>query len=167
MEGLGYSPDALRARNPGLVAARLDAYGWTGPWALRRGFDSLVQMSTGIAAAPTDGERPRPLPAQALDHGTGYLLATAVVRGLARRLLTGEPVDVAASLLATAGLVLDHPGGTVGERPPFEPSDTVEAVTAWGPARVAPCPVDVAGCPPRWDVPAGPLGRDAATFAAP
>ncbi len=57
----GYRPDALErlgldAENrqrlrPGLVDVSLDAYGWTGPWRSRRGFDSLVQMSTGIAEA--------------------------------------------------------------------------------------------------------------------
>ncbi|MGT2494711.1 CoA transferase [Cupriavidus basilensis] len=37
-----------REINPGLVDVSLDAYGWSGPWTGRRGFDSLVQMSTGI-----------------------------------------------------------------------------------------------------------------------
>ena len=63
-----------------MIDVSLDAYGWTGPWARRRGFDSLVQMSSGIAAAgmaAAGAEAPVPLPVQALDHATGYLLATA------------------------------------------------------------------------------------------
>ena len=51
LDALGLSETARRALNPGLIDVRLDAYGWTGPWRNRRGFDSLVQMSTGIAAA--------------------------------------------------------------------------------------------------------------------
>jgi crotonobetainyl-CoA:carnitine CoA-transferase CaiB-like acyl-CoA transferase len=169
MAGLGFGPEALRERNAGIVTACLDAYGWTGPWAGRRGFDSLVQMSTGIAAAGAadahDG--PRPLPAQALDHATGYLLAAAVIRGLARRLTSGQPVDIRASLLGTANVVLANPlpDAPALERPSFEETDTIPVATAWGRARAAPCPVTVDGCPPRWDIDAGPLGRHPAAFA--
>jgi crotonobetainyl-CoA:carnitine CoA-transferase CaiB-like acyl-CoA transferase len=169
MEGLGLGTAALRRRNPGIVTARLDAYGWSGPWTARRGFDSLVQMSVGIAAAGAAAagvDRPHPLPAQALDHATGYLLATAVIRGLTRRLTTGVPVDVTASLLGTANLVLGQPvpDGLALDPPSFETADTIDVRTEWGPARAVPCPVAVDGWPPRWDVEAGPLGRHPATF---
>ena len=49
LDQLGYSLAELHARNPALIVARLNAYGWSGPWSTRRGFDSLVQMSCGIA----------------------------------------------------------------------------------------------------------------------
>ncbi len=91
----GYRPDALetlgldtllrRETRPGLVDVSVNAYGWTGPWRNRRGFDSLVQMSVGIADAGMTAvgrDRPTPLPVQALDHATGYPLAAAAVRGL-------------------------------------------------------------------------------------
>ena len=138
MEGLGLGRDELAAINPGLVTARLDAYGWQGPWATRRGFDSLVQMSTGIAAAGAAAagvEQPRPLPAQALDHGTGYLLAAAVLRALARRVRTGEPSHIRASLLGTAGalLRLPAPDGPGADPWTAEPTDTAPVSTVWGP----------------------------------
>ncbi|MFD6227401.1 CoA transferase [Streptomyces sp. NPDC060232] len=92
----GYRPGALERhglgarelleRRPGLVVAELCAWGWRAPqpWAGRRGFDSLVQAGYGIAAACAgpDGA-PGVLPAQALDHGTGYLVAAGVMRALA------------------------------------------------------------------------------------
>ncbi|MFJ6780937.1 CoA transferase [Streptomyces yangpuensis] len=92
----GYRPGALERhglgardlleRWPGLVVAELCAWGWRAPepWAGRRGFDSLVQAGYGIAAAcgGPDGT-PGVLPAQALDHGTGYLVAAGVMRALA------------------------------------------------------------------------------------
>ena len=84
---MGLGADVRRALRPGLVDVSLDAYGWTGPWRARRGFDSLVQMSCGIAAAGMEAkgnDNPFPLPAQALDHATGYLLAAAALRGLRR-----------------------------------------------------------------------------------
>src|SRR5512144_772368 len=97
----------LRELNPSLVIVRYDAYGWSGPWAGRRGFDSLVQMSTGIAHPGHDGP-PTPLPAQALDHGTGYLIAAAVFRGL-----TDGRASAWLSLARTARLLTDL--GTDGD----------------------------------------------------
>src|SRR6185312_7330684 len=67
------APAPLAARHPHLVVASLSAWGFEGPWGERRGFDSLVQVATGIAAelAAPDGT-PGVLPAQALDHATGH-----------------------------------------------------------------------------------------------
>ncbi|MEU6864379.1 CoA transferase [Streptomyces sp. NPDC046876] len=84
LDRFGLTAEELVADRPGLVVAQVCAWGWHGPWAGRRGFDSLVQAGYGIAAAEagTDGV-PGVLPAQALDHGTGYLLAGGVLRALA------------------------------------------------------------------------------------
>ena len=49
LDHLGYGATARRNLAPGLIDIGLSAYGWSGPWQYRRGFDSLVQMSTGIA----------------------------------------------------------------------------------------------------------------------
>lgn len=83
LERYGLGADELLERRPGLVVAQLCAWGWQGPWAGRRGFDSLVQAGYGVAAAYGEGDRPGVLPAQALDHGTGYLAAAGVLRALA------------------------------------------------------------------------------------
>ena len=45
---LGFSPEACAEMRPGIVAVSLSAYGHDGPWASRRGFDSLVQNASGI-----------------------------------------------------------------------------------------------------------------------
>ena len=162
---LGYGDDALAAANPGLIIASLDAYGWDGPWRDRRGFDSLVQMSCGIAAlggAAAGSGGPVPLPVQALDHATGYLLAAAVGCALTRR-LTGLGVPrVRASLIGTANLLwsLARPES---QPPRPQPGDfsLVDAMTAWGPARRVPLPGQIAGTRPHWREEAGPLGRHA------
>lgn len=62
----GFSPEALAQLNPGIVCVSLSAYGGVGPWAERRGFDSLVQTATGFnhaEGAAFDGE-PKALPMQ-------------------------------------------------------------------------------------------------------
>jgi hypothetical protein len=165
LDRLGYGPDDLRDRHPGLVVACLDAYGHDGPWKDRRGFDSLVQMSCGIAAAGTAAsgvDRPVPLPVQALDHGTGYLLAAAIGLALARRWTDGATSHIRASLVGTANLLQRHPApeGLAGPAPLWTDTDTVPSQTAWGAARRAPVPVRIDGVEAIWDVNAGPLGRD-------
>jgi len=148
----------------------LDAYGFTGPWRSRRGFDSLVQMSSGIAAAGMDAkaaDRPFPLPVQALDHATGYLLATAALRGLHERRAHGVATTARASLARTARLLtaldrrsFDGPTVTLGDDD-YEPR--VEA-TPWGGLRRLRPPVTVPGLPIRWDHGATALGSSDAAW---
>jgi hypothetical protein len=154
---LGYSPEALRASNHGLVIASIDAYGWTGPWRGRRGFDSLVQMSCGIAARGAEmagPSMPKPLPAQALDHGTGYLLAAAVCRALARQITSGEVTTARLSLARTARWLVDL--GETGDpaAKDFAPADAAPwlepARTPWGPVERVRCPGRIDGFRPSW-----------------
>jgi crotonobetainyl-CoA:carnitine CoA-transferase CaiB-like acyl-CoA transferase len=110
----GYRPGALAARGfgpedvarirPGVVCVSLCAYSHVGPWAGRRGFDSLVQTATGFnhaegAAAGVAG--PKELPAQALDHGTGQLMAAAAMLARARQAREGGSWLVRISLAQT------------------------------------------------------------------
>ncbi|MEU8178966.1 CoA transferase [Microbispora hainanensis] len=103
----GFGPDDLAALRPGIVCVDISAYGSRGPWASRRGFDSLVQMAAGIAHENGDGLRPSPLPAQALDHGTGYLAAFGAVAALLRREAEGGSWHVEVSLARTAAWLDD------------------------------------------------------------
>jgi hypothetical protein len=164
MSGLGYDDAALAALNPALIVASLNAYGWDGPWRDRRGFDSLVQMSCGIAAAGgrlAGTDRPGPLPVQALDQGCGFLLAAAVGRALTTRLAEGRVSRVRASLIGTANLLWSLPRPA---RSPDMPGtggvQLADAQTAWGPVRRVPIPGQIAGIAPELARPAGPLGRD-------
>ena len=105
LERLGLGDERRRELSPGLIDVALDAYGWTGPWRTRRGFDSLVQMSSGIAAfgmRAAGAGRPRPMSVQALDHGTGYLLAAATLNALRLRRDSGRVMTARLSLAATA-----------------------------------------------------------------
>ena len=164
LERLGYDSEHLQRLNPGLIVASLDAYGWSGPWAGRRGFDSLVQMSSGIAAAGAaqqGSDRPKPLPAQALDHGTGYVLAGAICEALTQQVTTGDHASIRCSLVGTANLLFDYatPDGMDRPQPEWSPADLVPATTVWGPAQRAPVPGRIAGVEPRLTIEAGPPGR--------
>jgi len=101
---LGFSPQDAARINPGIVYVSLSAYGHAGPWAERRGFDSLVQTSTGFnhaegQAAGVDG--PKELPAQMLDHATGYMMAFGAMMAKARQSREGGSWHVRVSLAQT------------------------------------------------------------------
>ncbi|ANC32285.1 Formyl-coenzyme A transferase [Isoptericola dokdonensis DS-3] len=162
----GYRPGAVEAfglRPPrGAVHARVTAWGTTGPWAGRRGFDSVVQAACGIALVESpDGTTPGALPVQALDHGTGYLLAAAVTDAWTRRTHDGTGRDVTASLARTAAWLLDapgrdpdHPAPTPLPHPPSLQTRTHGAVTSARPA----LPVD------DYPAPAHSWGTDPAAW---
>jgi crotonobetainyl-CoA:carnitine CoA-transferase CaiB-like acyl-CoA transferase len=170
----GYRPDALerlglggetrRRARPGLIDVSLDAYGWTGPWVGRRGFDSLVQMSCGIAdegMRRAGADIPKPLPVPALDHATGYLMAAAAVRGVSARRASGKGSLARVSLARTAALltsVAARPDAPALTKPDDGDYAATAEATAWGPARRLRPPVKVEGAPMRWDIPAGALG---------
>lgn len=104
LAALGFGPDDLVRLRPGLVCVSLSAYGTNGPWAGRRGFDSLVQTATGFnhAEAQAFGQaEPRALPLQALDYGAGFLLAFGAQAALLRRAHQGGSWHVQVSLART------------------------------------------------------------------
>lgn len=164
LEGLGLGREVRDRRAPGLVDVALDAYGWTGPWAGRRGFDSLVQMSSGIAhtgMVRTGAEGPTPLPVQALDHATGHLLAAAALHGWADRVGDGVGSTWRTSLARVASVLAAGPRTDVDTSIPRLESGQIEPSledTPWGPARRVRPPLEVDGTPLHWDRPSSPLG---------
>jgi len=156
--GLG---DAERQEiRPGLVEVALTAYGWSGPWTARRGFDSLVQMSAGIAAEgmrAVGADAPVPLPVQALDHATGWLMAAAAVAGLRDRLLGGSGSRAHLSLARTAAELLPSP--PTAAVPASDPPAAGSPIsTPWGRARLLPLPLTLTGVDLRFDTGPTPLG---------
>jgi crotonobetainyl-CoA:carnitine CoA-transferase CaiB-like acyl-CoA transferase len=164
LDRLGYDLAARRALAPGLIDVSLDAYGWSGPWAARRGFDSLVQMSAGIAHEGMrrgDSRRPKPLPFQALDHATGYFMAAAAVRGVTRRLVEGAALEARFSLARTAALLIEaRDAATQSGLEAEKAVDRAPAIeeTDWGEAKRLRAPIKVENAPMSWAHPAAELG---------
>lgn len=176
----GYRPGALEAhgigaaelteRHPQLVTVSLSAWGHEGPWGERRGFDSLVQAASGIAVACTsDGAAtPGVLPAQALDHGTGQMIAAAALRGLAERQRSGHPLHARFALARTAAFLLALQRGEEADREPLEPDPRpfeLELPTHRGPVTLVAPPGRLDGRPLRWTRGPVPIGADAAEWA--
>jgi crotonobetainyl-CoA:carnitine CoA-transferase CaiB-like acyl-CoA transferase len=90
----GFSPEALAQLRPGLVVVSLCAFSHAGPWASRRGFDTVIQSVSGIVWRQGEvfpGKKPGPqfYPVSAIDFLTGYLMATGAMIALKRRALEG------------------------------------------------------------------------------
>jgi crotonobetainyl-CoA:carnitine CoA-transferase CaiB-like acyl-CoA transferase len=170
----GFSPEALAALRPGLIHVTLSAYGHAGPWAGRRGFDSLVQSATGIAWAEGEAaklDKPGKLPCQALDHATGYLAAFGAMVALQRRAAEGGSWLVRVSLAQTGRWLQSL--GTVqgGLAPPAHDFERAE-IAGWMQAMASPfgrvdaiAPVErMSVTPPRFDLPPVPLGTHPPTW---
>ena len=163
LEHLGFGIERRRQLAPGLIDVCLNAYGWSGPWQNRRSFDSLVQMSSGIAEAGQHwrhSDKPTPLPVQALDHATGYLMAASAIRLLTERLASGRGGSARLSLARTAKLLLEHGPGMLDPLRAEDALDQDPAIehTAWGPARRLRVPLQISGTAMRWNWPATELG---------
>ena len=160
----GLSPQQLAERKPGLVIASLTAWGSDGPWSRRRGFDSIVQAATGIATVEsTDGITPGKLPAQALDHATGYLLAAGVLGAVTAQLHDGSTRHVQAHLARTAQWLLDHPDPQTRTLPDPTPV-LAERNTPSGKLRYPLPAVQLDNGPADWDRVGSPWGTDPPTW---
>jgi crotonobetainyl-CoA:carnitine CoA-transferase CaiB-like acyl-CoA transferase len=167
----GLTPEDLADRHPGLVIAQLSAWGYTGPWAERRGFDSIVQAASGIASLEAgDDGTPGALPCQLLDHGTGYLTAAAVLDALAEQQEGGGTHLARLSLARTAHWLLEagaeepHPADAIDAPPWHEPGAAFVTPVPAAPALAAvPPPGSLTGAPLQWTR-AARYGADAPTW---
>jgi crotonobetainyl-CoA:carnitine CoA-transferase CaiB-like acyl-CoA transferase len=167
---LGFSPEEAAKINPGIVYVSLSAYGHAGPstspWANRRGFDSLVQTTTGFnhaegQAAGVDG--PKELPAQMLDHATGYFMAFGAMMAKARQSREGGSWHVRVSLAQTGrwlwnlGRVAD--GFKTEDLKGESVSPFIEEIpSGFGQLRSVRHSAMLSKTPASWTLPAMPLG---------
>ena len=171
LQQLGYGAEALAERCPGIVAVSLSAYGPEGPWAARRGFDSLVQTATGFnhAEAQAFGSgAARALPTQILDHASGYLIALGTCAALLRQQREGGSWLVQVSLAAT-GQWLRSLGrieqGFDAGTPDFAPfADTVDS--GFGRLSALRHAAQLSATPAGWDRPSVPPGTHALAWPA-
>jgi crotonobetainyl-CoA:carnitine CoA-transferase CaiB-like acyl-CoA transferase len=166
--GHGFGPDEVARLRPGIVYASLSAYGHDGPWAQRRGFDSLVQTASGLNLAEAEAfgsAEPRPLPAQALDHASGYLLAFGVMAALKRRAEQGGSWHVRVSLAQTGYWLrgLGRIDGTRSHDPAFgDVADRLqETPSDFGRLTAVRHAAEMSETPPHWARVSVPLGTHA------
>ena len=168
----GFSPAEAAKINPGIVYVTLSAYGHAGPWSGRRGFDSLVQTSTGFnhaegVAAGVEG--PKELPAQMLDHATGYLMAFGAMMAKARQAREGGSWHVRVSLAQTGRWLWNLGRVTDGFAQADIKSDAIapfmeDMPSGFGTLNAVKHSAILSKTPAYWARPAVPLGTDKAEW---
>src|SRR5436190_1125240 len=166
LASLGFSPQDAAKISPGIVYVSLSAYGHAGPWAERRGFDSLVQTATGFNHAEGQAagiEGPKELPAQMLDHATGYLMAFGAMMAKARQSREGGSWHVRVSLAQTGRWLWNLGRVADGFKTEDLKADAVrpfveELPSGFGPLRAISHSAVLSETPAFWARPAMPLG---------
>lgn len=165
----GLAPEQTARIRPGIVHVSLCAYGHTGPWSARRGFDSLTQTASGFNAAEAEAAgqtEPKPLPVQALDHSSGYLMALGALAALHRRVTIGGSWHVQVSLARTGHWIRGLgrvPNGLACHNPTRdEIADLLEeSDLGFGRFSAVRHAAQMSVTPARWDRPSVPPGTHA------
>ena len=169
--GRGLSPEELAALRPGLVYVSLSAFSHTGPWAQRRGFDTVVQTVSGMTTRQAEvvpGKSPGPqfYPVSAIDYCTGYLMAFGAMVALERRAREGGSWLVRISLAQVGKWMADlgevPADGLKGVPQEFSAAEidswSTTSQTPSGPLRHLKPVAQMSETPPHWARPSVPLG---------
>ena len=176
----GLSPEQLAALRPGIICVSLCAFSHVGPWASRRGFDTVVQNVSGITTRQgqvfpgAEAGAPQFYPVSAIDYLTGYLMAFGAMVALARRAREGGSWLVRISLAQTGRWLVGR-----GEVPEAELKDvpaefTADELARWSTESHAPAgtlrhlkpTVQLSETPPHWARPSVPLGYNEPVWPA-
>src|SRR3954470_21159502 len=176
----GLSPEALAELRPGIVFVSLCAFSHVGPWASRRGFDTVVQTVSGITTRQAElfpgAEKGQPqfYPVSAIDYLTGYLMAFGAMVALARRAREGGSWLVRISLAQTGRWLVSRGEVTEAELKDVPKEFTPEELARWSIESQTPVgklkhlkpTVQLSETPPRWARPSVPLGYNEPAWPA-
>lgn len=123
-------PASLADGHRGIVTVAANAYGHTGPWADRPGFDQNGQVATGFARTEGSDGVPKFSPVFYLaDLMTGYLAAAGTMAALLRRSTEGGSYAVRVSLARSTMWVQDLGLLTANEQDGAPETDNYPAAT--------------------------------------
>jgi crotonobetainyl-CoA:carnitine CoA-transferase CaiB-like acyl-CoA transferase len=168
----GLTSEVLAALRPGIVCVDLSAWGRVGPWATRRGFDTVVQCASGMALIQGGGDAPRIMPVSAIDYVSGYLMAFGAMVALARRAQEGGSWRVSVSLARTGRWIVDRgllDAAAIASVPNELPEEEIARITMETPSplgsirHLAPV-ARMSRTPARWARAPVPLGHDSAVW---
>lgn len=168
----GFSPHALAELRPGIVCVSLSAWGTSGPWAARRGFDSIVQAVSGMAAASGSPDKPALMPVSAIDYVSGYLMAFGAVVALHRRIHEGGSWLVQVALARVGQWIVERgvlPESEWRQAPLDLAPQELEPLLAEtdspaGRIRYLKPVLELSATPPYWSRPPVPLGTHASAW---
>ena len=118
----GLSYDQLRQADPGLIYCSITGFGQSGPYAMRPGYDVLIQAMSGLMSitGEPDGE-PQKSGVPISDLMAGMYAAVGICAALRHREITGEGQHIDVAMLDTSVATLSMQGMnylTTGVAPP-------------------------------------------------
>ncbi|MFD7713912.1 CoA transferase [Streptomyces sp. NPDC059785] len=157
---LGLTAEECAAAAPGIIHCAVTAYGDTGPWHRRGGFDQQAQAFTGISLREGRDGRPALPPGRMLsDYVAAHLAAAGIMAAVVRRAHEGGSYAVRLSLTSVANWCweLGSPGRAELDA---LPEDALPPAPEWqvrdtplGELRHPAPPVRLSETPPAWDDP--------------
>ena len=168
----GFTPEALAQLRPGIVVVSLCAFSHAGPWASRRGFDTVVQTVSGIThrqgeVFPGAAPGPQFYPVSAIDFLAGYLMAFGASVALARRTREGGSWLVRISLAQVGRWLVQRGEVPAAELTNVAKEFTPDELERWKITSNTPVGrlqhlgpvIRMSETPPYWDKPTVPLGH--------
>ena len=140
---LGFSYDAVAARNPKLIYGSISGFGDTGPESSRPGYDLIVQGESGMMDITGDPDGPpTKMGTSIADMVAGMMLSQGILAALYSRSITGKGQHVKVSMLEALASLLTYQAGNYyatgvspkrrgNAHPSIVPYETVKAADGW------------------------------------
>jgi crotonobetainyl-CoA:carnitine CoA-transferase CaiB-like acyl-CoA transferase len=98
LDRLGFGSDSLRRTWPRLIACSISGYGESGPLAIRKAYDLLVQAESGLCSITGGPDEPARVGISLVDIATGATAYSAILEALLARSSSGEGADIRVSM---------------------------------------------------------------------
>ena len=128
---------------PSLIHCSISGYGESGPYALKKAYDLLIQCETGLVLSTGTPESPAKAGFSVADLATGVYAYSGILAALYDRARTGAGATVRVSLLDALGELMMQPAyfSRYGRSPPLRTGARHPSISPYGPFRVADGPV--------------------------
>ena len=136
---LGFAPDDLRARHPGLICCSVSGYGPDGPHASKKAYDLLVQCEAGLLSVTGTEQAPAKAGISVADIAAGMYAFTGVLTALYERERSGAGSVVDVAMLDALGEWMTQPYlySVYGGEPPRRTGARHASISPYGPYAVA------------------------------
>jgi itaconate CoA-transferase len=134
---LGTSPAALRMQHPQLIICTVSGYGSSGPYAVKKAYDLLVQSEVGLVSITGAEEAPCKVGISVADIAAGMYAYSGVLTALFSREKTGQGATLDVSLFDALGEWMGAPAYSTaysGNEPPRTGADHA-SIAPYGPFR--------------------------------
>lgn len=160
----GLDEESLRGDGYAGLFGSISAFGPTGPWSERAGWEQLAQSTSGLCEGALGERRPTMLPGAVTDYTTGFVLAGSLIAALRASMLDDRARRVDAALCMTAAWLLRVGRRVDGEKSRGLSASLITSETAWGRLEHLGPGFTVDGIDVGWDRPSAPLGSGPLTW---